>query len=984
MVDEKVSHLLEVLKDVNRDEVVIKLNQIKENNDNHISHLFLEDYFKNKDEYISPDVYRYEAQSIVNIFPQYSVEYIQSMLETLGSESNRVIIILRQLLKNEPIKYRFRLNDINHTNIQTRPVDVFSHASNRLNDVLDYKTTGTLPTIVTNKREDSPLKRKSIANSDPPIPKIKIKIAKCSTNLIEKYNVVPETCTSYSDISNTLALDDFPQPCKLEPFPKIPSNTEDLPTPHSNLQEFSKTSILEDFPQLHSKLEEFPKLHSKLDEFSKPPCNLEDFPKLLSISEDFPKHIPKSINNVENLPKSPPNLDQFYGSNMQDDDLIFSFIDEELLQSKESTNTSVSTNNTYKAEQIDFAGNVSSTSKYNPPVFVAPATTNTAIENRQGKILNHPINLVRKMDDDVLQISSEDDTEYDSYLSDLESEAGADFVPEANSSYDSKLVSKMMEMFPDASPAYVKQLCIGKTASPTDIEIILQIILSNPNYPKRQDREPSPDPDLDLEEQVTLLTDILPDADPNYLQYHAELYLHEKEKLKEFMSNALESKNYPTRKEYLRKQQLSAQVNQYTTEFKIEKFLELIPDPDTYFNDPNKKSSLLEGDKIDVFSSHYAKGYLKNHYPMISVKTIHTIMDKHKDRLIATVKELDQLVASKSGLMKTKRKPLPLDNSTLQNIPLLQEIAYLDHRSEIKRYLEEKETKEKEEREQAKQNGWLRTCNCCYNDEVMPKNIVSCENGCDFCNECVKTSAEILFGEGKLDFPCLQDCGSAFSLQTLKNVLSPKMFSKMAQRKQLEEVKAAGIEELEMCPFCDFATIPAPGDKLFRCLNPECMKESCRECKEPSHVPLRCDEIEKDDDVKRRTYIENKMTEALIRVCYKCGMKFIKADGCNKMTCSCGAMMCYVCGKPVTDYRHFNGQGGDKYHLCPLYSNTNELHRVQVTKGAEAAKAEMGIAEDPTKLKIDPTADLHQHYKKHNDKHPVVGILPHYGAAVSI
>lgn len=91
----------------------------------------------------------------------------------------------------------------------------------------------------------------------------------------------------------------------------------------------------------------------------------------------------------------------------------------------------------------------------------------------------------------------------------------------------------------------------------------------------------------------------------------------------------------------------------------------------------------------------------------------------------------------------------------------------------------------------------------------------------------------------------------------------------MAQKKQLAEIKAAGIEELEVCPFCDFATIPAPGDKIFRCLNAECMKESCRECKEPSHVPLRCDEVESDKDVKARTYIENKMSEALLRLVIK-------------------------------------------------------------------------------------------------------------------
>lgn len=149
----------------------------------------------------------------------------------------------------------------------------------------------------------------------------------------------------------------------------------------------------------------------------------------------------------------------------------------------------------------------------------------------------------------------------------------------------------------------------------------------------------------------------------------------------------------------------------------------------------------------------------------------------------------------------------------------------------------------------------------------------------------------------------------------------------------MEEVKAAGIENLESCPFCDFATIPNPESKLFQCLNPDCMKESCRQCKETSHVPLRCDEVEKESDVKARTYVEENMTEALLRYrgiflgfvhlahfycfrkCWKCGVKFIKFDGCNKMTCSCGARMCYICGKPVNDYKHFNPEGGNLFRL---------------------------------------------------------------------
>lgn len=81
-----------------------------------------------------------------------------------------------------------------------------------------------------------------------------------------------------------------------------------------------------------------------------------------------------------------------------------------------------------------------------------------------------------------------------------------------------------------------------------------------------------------------------------------------------------------------------------------------------------------------------------------------------------------------------------------------------------------------------------------------------------------------------------------------------------------------------------------------------------RLCKEPSHIPLKCDEVKNTDAA--RLYLEEKMTEALVRKCWSCGRTFFKEDGCNKMSCVCGAQMCYICDKPVNDYRHFEGQGG--------------------------------------------------------------------------
>ena len=77
--------------------------------------------------------------------------------------------------------------------------------------------------------------------------------------------------------------------------------------------------------------------------------------------------------------------------------------------------------------------------------------------------------------------------------------------------------------------------------------------------------------------------------------------------------------------------------------------------------------------------------------------------------------------------------------------------------------------------------------------------------------------------------------------------------------------------------------MPNEEDKVVKCLNPPCMKESCRLCKEVNHVPLRCNQVEKQDELKMRTFIENKMTEALVRTCYKCKKKFYKEEGNSRL-----------------------------------------------------------------------------------------------------
>ena len=105
-----------------------------------------------------------------------------------------------------------------------------------------------------------------------------------------------------------------------------------------------------------------------------------------------------------------------------------------------------------------------------------------------------------------------------------------------------------------------------------------------------------------------------------------------------------------------------------------------------------------------------------------------------------------------------------------------------------------------------------------------------------------------------------------------------------------------------------------------------------------------------------RKKIEEQLSEAMIRECWKCKSKYFKEEGCNKMTCpkkDCGAKMCYLCKKPVKDYSHFNnGQGGS----CPLYSDSKILHEQEVA--VAAAKAREELAKNNLKLMNDPTKGI--------------------------
>ncbi|KAL1919560.1 uncharacterized protein VTP21DRAFT_2253 [Calcarisporiella thermophila] len=116
-----------------------------------------------------------------------------------------------------------------------------------------------------------------------------------------------------------------------------------------------------------------------------------------------------------------------------------------------------------------------------------------------------------------------------------------------------------------------------------------------------------------------------------------------------------------------------------------------------------------------------------------------------------------------------------------------------------------------------------------------------------------------------------------------------------------------------------------------------CGKWTCwwcgEECKRGGHM---CKMQMGKEGMQR--YIERAMTGAIKRTCPKCYRSFQKEEGCNKLTCHCNFVMCYVCGQGIQDQgyahycTHFLPPGSppcSKCSKCGLYTGERDEEVVE-------------------------------------------------------
>jgi len=137
----------------------------------------------------------------------------------------------------------------------------------------------------------------------------------------------------------------------------------------------------------------------------------------------------------------------------------------------------------------------------------------------------------------------------------------------------------------------------------------------------------------------------------------------------------------------------------------------------------------------------------------------------------------------------------------------------------------------------------------------------------------------------------------------------------------------------------------------FTCRSPNCGLTSCLRCHKPWLDVHTCFETEA---AALRSTVERAMSEAIKRTCPACNVSFVKSTGCNKLTCVCGYVMCYVCREqiPRQGYDHFcthfrlvPGRPCTECTRCDLYHTESEEAAVKraAKKAEDEWKAKEGL-----------------------------------------
>ncbi|KAJ3326016.1 hypothetical protein HDV06_002401 [Boothiomyces sp. JEL0866] len=360
------------------------------------------------------------------------------------------------------------------------------------------------------------------------------------------------------------------------------------------------------------------------------------------------------------------------------------------------------------------------------------------------------------------------------------------------------------------------------------------------------------------------------------------------------------------------------------------------------------------------------KSRLMNMFPYHWELTIQAIMAENNNNFTMAKAKLEQNQVNLfwKTLPFTKRRKDFTNTKEMNHPSLLAEIHLLENMDTVDDIVVAEKFNAIE---YESNNQWI-SCQCCFSDCTF-EDLVSCEDSHLFCKTCIDRSITIgMYDTGSVrgrPLKCMSSeitCEAIIPDGSIQKCVSPDLYENYQSTITERIIKESGISIIQ-CPFCKYVeeqpersslrnvkaalqflylhwrealwilatitgviismfsrnifettklkSIPIPhilrfdSPLILNCKNPKCRTASCVECQKQWFPLHRCHEQEHDS---LRLHVELAMSQALIRTCPNCQIRFSKLDGCNKMTCPyCKYEMCYVCRQDIRieKYSHF-------------------------------------------------------------------------------
>ena len=232
------------------------------------------------------------------------------------------------------------------------------------------------------------------------------------------------------------------------------------------------------------------------------------------------------------------------------------------------------------------------------------------------------------------------------------------------------------------------------------------------------------------------------------------------------------------------------------------------------------------------------------------------------------------------------------------------------------------------------------TCPICTDETSHPEQL-----GCGhtYCSECFRHYLESASHTKTFPLVCIGDegaCKIPISIPQIRRFLQPQIFQALVEvafRSYLDQ----HAQELKFCttPDCQQIYRHSPNTRILQC--PSCFSTICSACDEEAHEGMTCQERRLHKDPAEQDRLFNEWAARNGKRCPECRSVVEKNDGCNHMTCHCGAHFCWTCGQTFISteiYQHMNTAHGGIYDRTPAWVNPDNANVEENMLGEQARR----------------------------------------------